>query len=60
MDAPLDQEAATADLITDIVAPALHRSMPDTEVCDLARTVAAGSPSWRDAWRLHSEPPDPS
>jgi hypothetical protein len=60
MDAPLDQEAATADLITDIVAPALHRSLPDTDVCDLARTVAAGSPGWRDAWCVHSDQGDQS
>lgn len=56
-DVPLDHEAATADLITDIVASSLHGRLPDSEVCDLARSVVAESPGWRDAWSLHPEVP---
>ncbi|HEX4862794.1 MAG TPA: hypothetical protein VFV02_01905 [Acidimicrobiales bacterium] len=59
MDAPLDPEAATADLISDIVASSLHRCLPDLEVCDLAQGVTSGSPGWRDAWSLGSEPVGP-
>lgn len=56
MTTTLDHEAATADLLTDIVAPLLHRSVPDAEVCDLVRELAAGSSVWRDAWSFDSHP----
>jgi hypothetical protein len=56
MEAPLDQEAAIADLVTDIVAPALHRSLPDAELCDLIHDLASRSSTWRDAWSI-SDPP---
>ena len=55
MEEPLDSEAATADLITDIVAPTHGRWLPDFEVCDLAHGVGSGSAGWRDAWSLSSE-----
>ena len=51
MEAPLDQEAATADLITDVVAPSQERS---ADVCGLARDLASGSAAWRDAWSFRS------
>jgi len=59
MDEPLESEAATADLITDIVASTHDRWLPDFEVCDLAHRVTSGSPGWRDAWSLSSEPLHP-
>ena len=59
MDEPLDSEAATADLITDIVAPSHDRWLPDLELCDLAHSVTSGSACWRDAWSLSSEQVDP-
>ena len=63
MQSPLDQEAATADLVTDIIAPSLHRSsapfrghvpwdLTGAEISDLARDLSAGSIGWRDAWAL--------
>ena len=63
MEPPLDQEAATADLVTDIIAPNLHRSsarargqvawdLTEAEVSDLARDLSSGSTFWRDAWSL--------
>lgn len=59
MEIPLDQEAANADLISDIVAPALGRA-PD--VSDVARQLSSGGDiSWRDAWTLRGAsqaPPD--
>lgn len=55
MDVPLDQETANADLITDIVAPALDQA-PD--VSDLARQLSSGGDlSWRDAWTLRGTNP---
>ena len=68
MEPPLGQEAATADLVTDIIAPRLHRSsdqvrrlapweLTDTEVSDLARDLTSGSVPWRNAWAL-APPPD--
>ena len=50
METPLDQETATADLVSDILAPARHRS--SAEVSDLAHHLSSGSPGWREAWAL--------
>jgi hypothetical protein len=55
MDEPLDSEAATADLITDIVASSHDRWLPDLELCDVAHSVTSGSEGWRDAWSLSSD-----
>ena len=63
MEPPLDQEAATADLVTDIIAPNLNRSsahvrgqvpwdLTEAEVSDLARDLTSGSTGWRNAWSL--------
>lgn len=54
MDAPLEQEAANADLISDIVASALDRSV---DVPELARGLTSGDPAWRRAWSV--EEPEP-
>lgn len=54
MEAPLDQEAANADLITDIVTPTPDRSLG---VAELARDLASGSPAWRAAWSLRTSEP---
>jgi len=57
MEIPLDQEAANADLISDIVAPALHRA-PD--VSDMAHQLSTGGDlTWRDAWTLRGTNPVP-
>jgi hypothetical protein len=50
METPVDQETATADLVSDILAPTRHRS--SAEVSDLARDLSSGSPGWREAWTL--------
>lgn len=56
MQIPLDQEAATADLISDIVASTMHRwGLADTveaEVCEVAHDLSSGSERWKDAWSL--------
>lgn len=58
METPLHQEAATADLISDIIAPALQRV---SDVSDVARDLASGAANWREAWSVgppEAEPPD--
>ena len=57
MDDPLDQEAANADLISDIVGAALDRS---SDFSDLARDLTSMDPAWREAWTVGphtAEPP---
>jgi hypothetical protein len=49
MEAPLNQEAATADLLTDIVAPTPDRF---SHLAELARDLTSGTPGWREAWQV--------
>ena len=56
METPLDQETATADLVSDILGPTRHRS----SVSDLAHNLSSGSPSWREAWTLSAIRPQES
>lgn len=61
MQIPMDQEAATADLISDIVAPAMHRAGSgdaiDAEVCAVAHDLSSGSERWKQAWSLRPAEP---
>jgi hypothetical protein len=57
MEAPLDPGTATADLITDILAPTLlHQpaqwEAADREVCELVRVLLSPSDPWKAAWKL--------
>lgn len=56
MDAPLDQEAANADLISDIVAPVLNRAV---DVSELARGLTSGGAGWREAWSVETQADSP-
>ena len=56
METPLDQETATADLVSDILGPTRHLS----SVSDLAHTLSSGTPSWREAWSLNANRPQES
>jgi len=57
MEPPLDQEAANADLISDVIPPSL---MEPPDVCGMARDLAAGSTAWREAWAVGRYAEDPS
>ena len=49
MDAPLNQEAANADLISDIVVPT---GREPSGVAGLARDLTSETPAWREAWSV--------
>ena len=53
METPLDQETATADRVSDILARTRHRS--SAEVSELAHDLSFGSPGWREAWTLRGD-----
>jgi hypothetical protein len=72
MEVPLDQETATADLITDILAPTMahhpmafeplrhvgHWEMSEIEVCDLVQVLVSGTGAWKKAWSFGPDPTD--
>lgn len=49
MEAPLEQEAANADLISDIVVPT---GREPSDVAGLARDLTSMTPAWREAWSV--------
>lgn len=55
MEAPLDQEAANADLISDIVAPFMNKAV---NVSEVARGLTSGGSAWRDAWSVQQLDPE--
>ncbi|HEX6395735.1 MAG TPA: hypothetical protein VFZ97_20065 [Acidimicrobiales bacterium] len=74
MEVPLDQETATADLITDILAPTMahhpialaplahvgHWEMSESEVCELVHTLVSGTGAWKNAWSVGPDPTEVS